>query len=226
MMDPEPPARTYLKVSIRFNRIRCVEVRVFLQTLFASRHDVVGAVLSPFVVSSQQPHSQWVVRVGCCPPYRNGGVVSLDIDGFFLDRFCAAAFEHTQLVRVRKVGAVGVDANLPWNTSAELSQSTTSLFGDGVYVLQRLKLCCRSALVGVERACQRSVEAFGRERVAPAGNELAHELYGHFFTTELFRDAQTQQPACRRRCRAYREGGGRRREGVQSACAAYKEIVR
>ena len=150
-----------------------------------------------FGVSSQQPPSQWVVRVGCCPPYRKGGVVFLDIDRLSLDRFCAA-FEHTQFVRVRKVGTVGVDANLPWNTSTELTQSTTSLPGDGVYLLQRLKFYCRSTLIGVESERQRSVEAFGRDRATLAGNELAQELCGHVFHATfvfvkkiIFRHAET-----------------------------------
>ena len=57
--------------------LRYIEV---LEALLAGRHDVVGAVLSPFLVSSQQPHPRWVVCVGWCPPHRKGGVVRFNVD--------------------------------------------------------------------------------------------------------------------------------------------------
>eukprot|EP00966_Prymnesium_polylepis_P279364 6453973-Prymnesium_polylepis.2 len=58
------------------------------------------------------------------------------------------AIKHTEFVWVQKV-ALGLDGNLLWNTCAELTQPLTSLLGDVVYILDRLKGLLRATLVGV-----------------------------------------------------------------------------
>eukprot|EP00966_Prymnesium_polylepis_P130310 3013876-Prymnesium_polylepis.2 len=87
-------------------------------------------------------------RPARCPPYRNGGVVPFNVERFAMN-FFRGAIKHTELVWVEKVGAVGLDANLLWNTCAELTQPPTSLLGHVVYILDRLKGLFRATLVGV-----------------------------------------------------------------------------
>eukprot|EP00966_Prymnesium_polylepis_P053495 1236939-Prymnesium_polylepis.1 len=93
-------------------------------------------------------------NVGWCPPYRKGGVVRFNVERFAINCFRGAT-KHTELVWVDKAGAVGMDANSLWNSCAELTQTPTSLLGDGVYILDRLKGLVRATLVGVVRQCQR-----------------------------------------------------------------------